>query len=199
MNDTRTHTHAPWGEVAAHGVLTVLGAAVLVSSFGYGIFLEGNRVGPGFLPMVLGALLVLLSGTQLARSLWWSRPHPSSLSVIEAIAGAPDAATDNPAAPPREHDERGVDVLGRTYGFRVRQLRMVVAAIAVAIVLVPYAGFLLAFGALVLFIAVVVEGRSWLAAIAVTLAAVGVVYGVFAVFLNVPLPTGLLTLITGGG
>jgi hypothetical protein len=181
-------------------VLTVLGAAVLVSSFGYGILLEGNRVGPGFLPMVLGVLLVLLSGTQLARSLRWSRPRPSSLAVIEdVIAGAPDAAAKNPVPPAAEADERDVDVLGRTYGFRVRQLRMVVAAIAVAIVLVPYAGFLLAFGALVLFIAVVVEGRSWLAAIAVTLAAVGVVYGVFAVFLNVPLPTGLLTLITGGG
>ena len=199
MNDTRTNTHAAWGELAAYGVLTVLGAAVLMSSFGYGILLEGNRVGPGFLPMVLGLLLLLLSGSQLARSLWGSRPQPSSVAVIEALAGPSDAAGGNPAVAPRGDDEPGVDVLGRTFRFRVRQLRMVVAAIAVTLILVPYAGFLLAFGALVLFIAIVVEGRAWLSAIAVTLAAVGVVYGVFAVFLNVPLPTGLLTLVTGGG
>lgn len=192
MTDTRTTTHAAWGELAAHGVLVALGVAVFASSFGYGILLEENRVGPGFLPMLLGLLLVLLSGSQLVSSLRSSRPEP--VSVLETLVGA-DATAETPAP---QDDGPGIDVLGRTHGFRVRQMRIVVAATFVTLLLVPYAGFLLAFGALVLFIATVVEGRSWLSAAAITGTAVGVVYGVFAVFLNVPLPTGLLTSLTGG-
>jgi len=196
LTDTRTNTHAAWGELAAYGVLVVLGATVLASSFGYGILLEKNRVGPGFLPMLLGLLLVLLSGSQLVSSLRSSRPQPVSLP--ETLAGSADAATETPAASNPQDDEPGVDVLGRTHKFRVRQMRIVVAATFVTLLLVPYAGFLLAFGALVLFIATAVEGRSWLSAVAITGAAVGIVYGVFAVFLNVPLPAGLLTSMTGG-
>ena len=190
MTDTRTTTHA-WGELTAFGVLVVLGGAIFASSFGYGIFLEENRVGPGFLPMLLGLLLVLLSGSQLVAALRSSRPQP--VSVLETLVGSAGAATETPATSSAQDDEPGIDVLGRTHGFRVRQMRMVVAATFVTLLLVPYAGFLLAFGALVLFIATVVERRSWLSAVAITATAVAVVYGVFAVFLNVPLPTGLFT------
>lgn len=102
------------------------------------------------------------------------------------------------AESPPEDAEPEADVLGRTQGYRNRQLWLVVAAILVTILVVPYLGFLLGFGALVLFIAAVVERRSWRSAVAITLAAVGVVYGVFVVFLNVPLPSALLDLVTGG-
>lgn len=190
MTDTRTTTHA-WGELTAFGVLVVLGGAIFASSFSYGIFLEENRVGPGFLPMLLGLLLVLLSGSQLVTHLRSSRPQP--VSVIEAFAGSTDAAPEPPATTASPGDEPGIDVLGRSHAFRVRQMRIVVAATFVTLLVVPYAGFLLAFGALVLFIATVVERRSWLSAVAITAAAVAVVYGVFGVFLNVPLPTGLFT------
>jgi hypothetical protein len=52
-------------------------------------------------------------------------------------------------------------------------------------------GFLIAFGLLVLFVTTVVERRPLLPAAVITLAAVGLVYGVFGLFLNVPLPLGL--------
>ena len=196
MTDARTTTHAAWDELAAFGVLVALGGAVFASSFSYGILLEENRVGPGFLPMLLGLLLVLLSGSQLVAALRSSRPQP--VSVIETFAGSADAAPESSATSAPQDDEPGVDVLGRSHAFRVRQMRIVVAATFVTLLLVPYAGFLLAFGVLVLFIATVVEGRSWLSAVAITGAAVGIVYGVFGVFLNVPLPAGLLTTLTGG-
>jgi putative tricarboxylic transport membrane protein len=158
------------GQVIAFGVLAALGAAVFATSFGYGLFGEGGRVGPGLLPMVTGLLLLLLSGGQL-------------LVRLRRLRTAP-------AAPPADGD--GVDVFGRSEAQRVRQLRMVVLALPVAVLLIPLLGFLPAFGLLVLFIGVVVERRPPLVALVVTAVAVAVGYGVFAEFLDVPLPDGLL-------
>ena len=159
----------PAGQAVAFGVLAALGAAVFVTSFGYGILREGGRVGPGLLPMVTGLLLLLLSGVQLLARLW-----------------RPSAAAD---APPAGYGD-GVDVLGRTRAERVRHLRMVVLALPVAVLLVPLLGFLAAFGLLVLFISAAVERRRVPVALLATVLAVAVGYGVFAVFLDVPLPTG---------
>lgn len=195
MTTAQADRSAARGELAAYALLVVLGVAVFVSSFSYDVFLEEKRIGPGFLPMLLGVLLVLLSGGALLSRLRSSRSE--QISVLETIAGAEDLTTESAVAPPVEA-EPGVDVLGRTPRHRVRQMRIVVAATFVTLLLVPYAGFLLAFGALVLFIATVVEGRSWPSALAITGVAVAVVYGVFAVFLSVPLPTGLFSSMSGG-
>jgi putative tricarboxylic transport membrane protein len=66
----------------------------------------------------------------------------------------------------------------------------VVGALPVAVLLVPLVGFLGALGLLVLFVSVVVERRPPLVAVAVTAVAVAAGYGIFAEFLDVPLPTG---------
>ena len=158
----------PGAQAVAFGVLALVGAAVFGTSFGYGILGEEGRVGPGLLPMVAGLLLLLLSGGQLLVRLRHRR-----------------ADGHHPAA-----DEAGVDVFGRTEAQRVRQLWIVVAALPVAVLLVPLLGFLVALGLLVLFVAAVVERRPPLPALLVTALAVAVGYGVFAEFLDIPLPTG---------
>jgi putative tricarboxylic transport membrane protein len=160
---------APAGQAVAFGVLAALGAVVFGTSFGYGILAEGGRVGPGLLPMATGLLLLLLSGAQLLLRL---RGHPFRRT----------------APPPEPAD--GIDVLGRSATQRVRQLRTVVVATAVAVLLIPLLGFLPAMGLLVLFVSAVVERRPPLVALAVTAVAVAAGYGVFAEFLDVPLPTG---------
>jgi putative tricarboxylic transport membrane protein len=83
-------------------------------------------------------------------------------------------------------------VYGRTETQRVRQLWTVVVALPVAVLLVPLLGFLVALGLLVLFVSAVVERRPPLVAVLVTAIAVAAGYGVFAEFLDVPLPTGAL-------
>jgi putative tricarboxylic transport membrane protein len=190
VSEARTDTVSRSAEVAAFAVLSALGAAVVVSSFGYGILLEGNRIGPGFLPLVIGGLLLLLSGAQLVSRL--RTPHPQAAEAPGWLVEATDVHLHPHADEPEE-----TDVLGRTHAYRVRQLRMVVAAVLVAIALVPFSGFLLTFGLLVLFITTYVERCRPLSAVAISLAAVGVVYAVFGLFLNVPLPTGLLDLVIG--
>ncbi|MGH3424201.1 MAG: tripartite tricarboxylate transporter TctB family protein [Nocardioidaceae bacterium] len=191
MTDERAAAGVARGEIVAFGLLTALGAVVLATSFGYGILLEGDRVGPGFMPMVLGALLVLLGGGQLATRV--RRPA--------ADRRVPDRQPPEPELPEpelSEADGEGSDALGRTASHRTRQLWMVGAAIVVTLLVIPYLGFLLGFGLMVLFITAVVERRPWPSAVLISVVAAGVVYGVFVVFLNVPMPGGLLGGTAGG-
>jgi hypothetical protein len=148
----------PRAQAVAFGVLAALGAAVFGSSFGYGLFGEEGRVGPGLLPMVTGLLLFLLSAGQLATRLRRAAPTPAEPDGTEAR--------------------------------RSRQLWTVVAALPVAVLLVPLLGFLPALGLMVLFVSAVVERRPPLVALLVAAVAVAAGYGVFSEFLNVPLPTG---------
>lgn len=198
MSGARADVRAPAGEVVAFGVLTVLGLAMFVSALGYGVLLEGNRVGPGFLPAVLGLLLLLLGGGQLVARL--VRPHRGGVPVPAdgQPSGVVASGSLSPPQAPEQPGEPETDVLGRTQGDRVRQLRLVIAAILVTIVLVPYLGLLLAFGLLMVFISMVVERRPLLPSVAITAVAVAAIYGVFSVFLGVPLPTGLPGSLTGG-
>jgi putative tricarboxylic transport membrane protein len=167
------------GQAIAFGVLAAIGAAVLATSFGYGILGEEGRVGPGLLPMVTGLLLLLLSGGQLLVRL-------RRLRAVGNNRATTDGAGPDEAGPV----EAGVDVFGRTEAQRVRQLRMVVAALPVAVLMVPLLGFLAAFGLLVLFVCAVVERRRLPVALLVAVLAVAAGHGVFAEFLDVPLPTG---------
>ncbi|MFP5336859.1 MAG: tripartite tricarboxylate transporter TctB family protein [Actinomycetes bacterium] len=189
MSPARTGAPRPWGEVVAFAVLTLIGVAVVLSSFGYGILLERNRIGPGFLPLVLGVLLVALGAAQLVSRLRLPAADGAEHHHQEApVAGAAALLEVEHEAPP----ESDVDIMGRSARYRTRQLWLVVAGIAVTITVVPYLGFLTAFGALILFISIVVERRRVVPAVLVTLAAIGVVYGVFGAFLDVPLPAGPL-------
>lgn len=172
MNDAATP--APAAEAVAFGVLTVLGAAVFGTSFGYGLLGEEGRVGPGLLPMVTGLLLLLLGGGQL-------------VVRLRRVRGVTE-----PRRPDSDAADPEVDVFGRTESQRVRQLWTVVVATPVAVLLVPLLGFLPALGLLVLFIAAVVERRPPLVALAIAAVAIAAGYGVFMEFLDVPLPTGVV-------
>jgi hypothetical protein len=105
--------------------------------------------------------------------------------LSEATAGG-GAAT--PSAGPAD----GIDIFGRTASMRTRQLAVVFTALVVTVLLVPVLGFLVAFFVLSVFISAVVERRPWLPSAVISLLAVLAVYAVFGLFLNVPLPEGLL-------
>jgi putative tricarboxylic transport membrane protein len=165
-----TETAGPAAQAVAFGVLAVVGAAVFGTSFGFGILGEEGRIGPGLLPMVTGLLLLLLSGGQL-------------LVRLRRLRGRDEL--------PAVH-ESGVDVFGRTEAQRVRRLWTVVIAVPVAVLLIPLLGFLPALGLLVLFVSAVVERRPPLVALIITAVAVAAGYGIFAEFLDVPLPAGVL-------
>ncbi|MFC5829115.1 tripartite tricarboxylate transporter TctB family protein [Nonomuraea insulae] len=56
------------GESAVWALLVCLSVAMAAVSFGYGITKEGGQVGPGFLPLVSGVALAVLSAALLTQS-----------------------------------------------------------------------------------------------------------------------------------
>ncbi|GAA3538339.1 hypothetical protein GCM10022419_017900 [Nonomuraea rosea] len=63
------------GESAVWALLVCLSTAMAAVSFGYGITKEGGQVGPGFLPLVSGVALALLSAACLLQSVRGGAPQ----------------------------------------------------------------------------------------------------------------------------
>ncbi|MFI7633521.1 tripartite tricarboxylate transporter TctB family protein [Nonomuraea sp. NPDC049400] len=62
------------GESVVWAVLVCLSVAMAAASFGYGIIKDGGQVGPGFLPLVSGVALAVLSAACLLRSVRGAAP-----------------------------------------------------------------------------------------------------------------------------
>jgi hypothetical protein len=70
----------------------------------------------------------------------------------------------------------------------IRKPLVVLGALAAAVTALPFAGFAISVFALLLFLYAVLERLPWLAAAIVSAAITGGLYGVFKVWLGVPLP-----------
>lgn len=183
-------SHVDVERAVAYGLFAVVGGYAFVTAFQYGLFNDGGRVGPGLLPAVVGALVMAGSVLLLVRTLRGKAATDDS-PVAAAIAATMDeAGTTADSSPPDAG--RDVDIFGRTATQRVRQLWLVMAALVVALALVPVVGLLGALLLFSLFVSIAVERRPWLPSVIISLMSVVVIYTVFAVLLNVPLPTGVL-------
>jgi putative tricarboxylic transport membrane protein len=169
---TSLHARA---EVAVPALLALLGVAAVMAGFGYGLTDDRGQVGTGFLPVVAGGALAVLAVAE----------------VISArrrqAAEAPQAAIETP--------EPDIDIQGRTTGQRVRILATVLGLVILTVALVPVLGFLLSFAGLLFVITMAVERMGVLRSAAVTVITIAVIWFVFAQFLSVPLPQGMLGLI----
>ena len=182
-------------EAVAYGFLTAVGGYAFINAFDYPVFNEGNRIGPGLLPAIFGGLIAVISAALLVRTLTGHRArHDHGLAEV-AHSVAPDALLE-PGSPesaePGTPPDGDVDIFGRTAAQRMRQLQMVTVALIVALLLVPLVGLLGALGLFCLFASIVVERRPWLSSVIITAVSITVIYLVFSVFLEVPLPTGVL-------
>jgi hypothetical protein len=179
-------------EAVAYALLAAVGGYAFLMAFEYDLLNEGNRVGPGLVPAILGGLIALISGTMLVLTLLGHRTRRDHglAEVAQSVVGdAPVPAALGEADP---DDGSELDIFGRTAAQRMRQLQMVTVALVVALLLVPLLGLLGSLGLFGLFASIVVERRPWLSSLAITATSIAVVYLVFAVFLEVPLPTGLI-------
>jgi hypothetical protein len=169
---TTLHARA---EVAVPALLALLGVAALMAGFGYGLTDDRGQVGTGFLPVVAGGALAVLA-------------------VAEVISARRRQAAE-PAQAATETPEPDIDIQGRTPGQRVRILATVLGLVILTVALVPVLGFLLSFAGLLFVITMAVERMGVLKSAAVTVITIAVIWFVFAQFLSVPLPQGMLGLI----
>lgn len=187
-------------EAVAYGFLTAVGGYAFINAFDYDILTEGNRVGPGLIPAIVGGLIALISAVLLLLTLSGHRArHDQGLAeVVQSVVAGVQVEVGSvgaglvESADPDVGTADGLDIFGRSAAQRMRQLQMVTVALVVSLLLVPLIGLLGALGLFCLFASIVVERRPWLSSVLITAVSVGVVYAVFSVFLEVPLPTGLL-------
>jgi hypothetical protein len=141
----------------------VVGAAT--AAFAWGLTEGTSTGGPGssFLPVTLGGLMVLLGAVIV-------------LAPAPARSQPPDPAPGGEAG------------AGSTHG----RALATVAAMGVYTLLVDRLGFLLATAALLAVLVRMYGERRWAVVLAVSVCATGATYGLFAVWLKVPLPPGLL-------
>lgn len=170
----------------ANGVIIALGLAAAVTGAGYGFLGEDGRIGPGFLPAIAGALMAVFAVVNVVTS---GRKQNATLeSVVEdRIPGLDHAEATELTA-----DGDDLDIYGRTQRQRDRMLWTVIGIMLATVLLVPLLGFMLAFAAMLVVVAVVVERRKILPSIAVSVVTLAATYAVFVLFLRVPLPQGIL-------
>lgn len=173
----------------AFGLIAVVGGFAFVESFGYGWFNEGHRIGPGLLPGVLGGLVAVVA---LALLLSGLRSRSSTKHGLAEIASATTAGEGGSTEPDDGTADDEPDIFGRTAAQRFRQLQMVTVAVIVALLVVPVLGLLGSMFLFCLFVSIVVERRPWLPSVLINGLSVAAIWGVFGVFLEVPLPTGYL-------
>ncbi|MEQ3550042.1 tripartite tricarboxylate transporter TctB family protein [Pseudonocardia nematodicida] len=166
-------------------VLAAVGAVATVMGIGYGVFDDG-QVGPGFLPTVTGAFILLASLAEIAR-MYLAAPRVDTGGLLAAAESAEKAAAEVTT------EER--DVFGRTARQRGRAILLVFGTMLGALLLVQVIGLLLSLGVMVLAITLGVERKPLLISVLTTAGAVGAAYLIFIVGLGVPTPTGALGLI----
>lgn len=200
------------GGLIASIVLALIGISAVIGGLGYGVTVEGGEIGPGFLPVLSGALVGgfaildvigrlrnrtdLPTQAELILDTMDSPPTTDTGSVLAPAntdAGAPSTSTQSIYSVTADAD--AVDIFGRTQKQRNRMLAVVIGLTILTLLAVQLVGFLIAFVLLLFVIAVFVEKRKILPAAAVAISAGVVTYAVFVLLLRVPLPQGLLGII----
>ena len=157
------------------GLLATLGVAFATGGTGYGVFGEGSRIGPGFMPFVAGVLLVVF-GVMIGVEALLRRGRVPSRPLQNTQEG--DAEV--------EEEESG------------RTVVVAFGLMLVTVLLIPVLGFLLSFGLLILALVTFVEREGWVRGILLSVGAITVTWLTFVVLLEIPLPPGILGELLGG-
>ncbi|MGH3098166.1 MAG: tripartite tricarboxylate transporter TctB family protein [Streptosporangiales bacterium] len=177
-------------------LLVAFGLFMAIGSLGYGLFVHGGLVGPGFVPFVAGALLAGCAAWAGTEVVLRARGRGS-------VTAAEPGVVDEPASQAAEPESRtSPDSVGSSLpGARSvgsGRAMLVLALVAVAAVLTYAIGYVAAFGVITFVILAVVEReRIWLSVL-ISVAAVAVAWLLFGQLLGIPLPGGALH-IPGGG
>jgi len=157
------------------GLLAALGVAFAIGGTGYGVFGEGSRIGPGFMPFVAGVLLAVF-GVMIGVEAALHRGRVPSNTVENMQEGGVEGG-----------EEAGGSTVAVAFGLML-----------VTVLLIPLLGFLLSFGLLILVLVTFVEREGWVRGILLSVGAIAVTWLTFVVFLQIPLPPGILGELLGG-
>jgi putative tricarboxylic transport membrane protein len=177
-------------ELVGAALLAALGVAFALGGLGYGVLNEQGRIGTGFMPFVAGVLLVFFGAVIAVETLAAARRTAApageaagerSQSLLELALSQDDTEQGVPDEEPEG-----------------RSVAAVFALALVAVLLIPFAGFLISFGLLLFVLVTFVEREGVVRGLVVSLVAVAVTWLLFQRLLGVPLPGGYPGLWLGG-
>ncbi|WP_309080677.1 tripartite tricarboxylate transporter TctB family protein [Zhihengliuella sp.] len=188
MSDTQTR--ASVSGIVGNAVLAAVGGAALAGGLGFGVTTEAGLIGPGFLPSVAGALVLVFSLVEIVR-LYAARPAAAAPSPSEASSAVAEEAQGTVGDPPAD-GSKALDTFGRTARQQTTAVWKVFGTIGAAVLLVPLLGMIPALGLLVLALGLWVERRPVVPVVLTSVGAMVFAYIVFVRVLHVPVPTGPL-------
>ncbi|WP_420175903.1 tripartite tricarboxylate transporter TctB family protein [Luteococcus sp. OSA5] len=177
----------PWLMRAA---LIVVGLVSLIGGLQYGPKTPEGLVGPGFVPVVAGGLILLASAWDVMVAMLEAKQHADERGEGATLEAVADSATAAGAAPAEE-----LDAMGRTEKQRNRAVVLVFAILATMVLLVNLIGLLLSLTLMVIVLLWFIEKKKWWQALLGGALALAFGFLVFGILLEVPLPAGLLGLI----
>lgn len=167
-------------------LLVAFGLFMAIGSLGYGLFVHGGLVGPGFVPFVAGVLLAGCSA--------WAGAEV----FLRARGRAPVTATESDPVDESAPDESGASSPPGVHSVNTGRAMLVLALVAVAAILTYAIGYVAAFGVITfVMLAVLERERIWLSVV-ISVAAVAVAWLLFGQLLGIPLPGGALHILGGG-
>lgn len=168
----------PRGDYVGALILVAIGVAFSTLSVDYGILGTESRISPGFVPFIVGLLLVVF-GAMIGWETWRSRVH-ATVSAKE-YAAEPESETDKEAR-----------------YTTTKSVALIFGLLLIAVILSPTLGFLVTFSILVFAILVLVEReRLWLS-LAISLGIGLLAWLVFYQFMGIHLPLGISAPLLGG-
>jgi putative tricarboxylic transport membrane protein len=171
-----TRSTGAWGMRVA---LLAIGAAVLIGGIAYGLRTPDGLVGPGMMPAVAGAVMLVAGAWECLKAYRVARVQADDAADTEGAA-------DDPAE---------LDVFGRTTAERGRAVATVFGVILLGVVLAYAVGLLLGLSLMVLTLLTFVEKKPLWVGVVGGVAAFAFGYLVFGLALDVPLATGALGLV----
>jgi|GEM_PF-2441909 len=168
----------PRGDYVGALILVAIGAAFSTLSVDYGILGEEARISPGFVPFVVGLLLVAF-GAMIGWETWRSRIH----------------ATINPT---EDDTEAESDTDKEARYNTTKSVALIFGLLFIAVILAPILGFLLTFSILVFAILAGVERERLWFSLVISLSIGLLAWLIFYQFMGIRLPLGISAPLIGG-
>lgn len=184
---TRLRHRPETGDVVGTTILAAAGAVSLVAGLGYGFTQPGGEVGPGFLPVTVGAFILVAALAEIARL--YLEPPAETTGILGMATSVEQRAK---ASTGQRQEPEALDTFGRDEKQRSRAIYQVFGLMLLALLGIPILGLLLSLTAFVLATLLWVERKPWLASLLTTGGILGAAYLIFVVFLSVPVPQGML-------
>lgn len=181
-------------DLVGTGILALVGLVAVMMGLGYGFIGDNGQIGPGFMPVLTGAFILVASLAEIGRL--FLAPKDGSTAGLGGVAE--ELSAEAAAAQAAAKEERGasseeeLDTFGRTAKQRSRTVPLIFGIVLAAVLLIQVLGMLLSLTAMMFAVVFLVERKPLLPSLLTSAAVLTVAYLIFVVMLGVPLPQGML-------